>query len=49
MLEVREPLQVFQRRYNEVRPHWALVPAGGGDVLTPADVYLHGQAVELQG
>jgi hypothetical protein len=38
---------VFRRRYNEIRPHWALEPAGGGDVLTPADVYVQGQAIEL--
>ena len=24
--EARESLEVFRRRYNEVRPHWALVP-----------------------
>lgn len=45
--EARESLEQFRRRYNEIRPHWALVPQGGGDVLTPADVYVHGQAVEL--
>lgn len=45
--EARESLEVFRRRYHEVRPHWALVPAGGGDVLTPADVYVHGQAIQL--
>jgi transposase InsO family protein len=45
--EARESLEIFRRRYNEVRPHWALVPQGGGDVRTPADVYVHGQAVEL--
>jgi putative transposase len=45
--EARESLEGFRRRYNEVRPHCALAPAGGGDVLTPADVYVHGQAIEL--
>jgi transposase InsO family protein len=45
--EARESLEVFRRRYNEIRPHWALEPAGGGDVLTPADVYVQGQAIEL--
>jgi hypothetical protein len=44
--EARESLEVFRRRYNEAWPHWAPVPAGG-DVLTPADVYVHGQAIEL--
>ena len=38
---------MFRRRYNEVRPHWALIPPEGGDPVTPADVYVHGQAVGL--
>ena len=37
----------FRRRYNEVRPHWALIPPDGGDPITPADVYVHGQVVQL--
>jgi transposase InsO family protein len=45
--EARESLEEFRRRYNQIRPHWALLPAGGGDVLTPADVYVHGCAIEL--
>lgn len=45
--EARESLEVFRRRYNEVRPHWALIPSDGGDPVTPADVYVHGQAVQL--
>lgn len=45
--EARESLEVFRRRYNEVRPHWALVPVEGGDPVTPEDVYVHGQAVQL--
>ena len=45
--EARESLEVFRRRYNEVRPHWALVPPEGGDPVTPADVYVQGQAVGL--
>ncbi|MGH8652477.1 MAG: integrase core domain-containing protein, partial [Gammaproteobacteria bacterium] len=45
--EARGSLELFRRRYNEVRPHWALVPQGGGDPLTPADVYVHGAAVEI--
>jgi putative transposase len=45
--EARESLAEFRVRYNEIRPHWALLPAAGGDVLTPADVYAHGQAIEL--
>jgi len=45
--EARESLEVFRRRYNEVRPHWALVPPEGGDPLTPADVYVYGKPVGL--
>lgn len=45
--EARESLEVFRRRYNEIRPHWALVPESGGDPLTPEDVYVYGQAVQL--
>lgn len=42
-----ESREGFRRRYNEVRPHWALEPPGGGDVLTSVDMYVHGQAIEL--
>jgi putative transposase len=45
--EARESLEVFRRRYNGVRPHWALIPPQGGDPVTPTDVYVHGQAVQL--
>ena len=45
--EARHSLAAFRQRYNEVRPHWALVPPEGGDPLTPADVYVRGQAVGL--
>ena len=45
--EARASLAVFHQRYNEVRPHWALVPPDGGDPVTPADVYVDGQAVGL--
>ena len=45
--EARGSLEVFRRRYNEIRPHWALTPVGGGDPVTPVDVYAHGQAVQL--
>lgn len=43
----RESLEVFRRRYNDIRPHWALIPPEGGDPLTPADVYVQGRAVGL--
>ena len=45
--EARESLEVFRHRYNQVRPHWALVPIEGGDPVTPVDVYVHAQAVQL--
>jgi len=45
--DAREKLAAFRERYNAVRPHWALEPAEGGDVLTPADVYISGRAITL--
>lgn len=45
--EARQSLEEFRGRYNEIRPHWALQPIEGGDVVTPADVYVHGVAVQL--
>jgi len=35
----RECLEEFRQRYNERRPHWALVPETGGDPLVPVEVY----------
>lgn len=37
--DAREKLQAFHARYNQIRPHWALQPAAGGDVVTPDEVY----------
>ena len=45
--EARESLEVFRRCYNEVHPHWALVPPEGGDPVTPAEVYVHRQRIGL--
>jgi putative transposase len=45
--EARDSLEEFRQRYNQVRPHWALEPVAGGDVVTPTDVYVHGCAVKL--
>lgn len=45
--DCRERLEGFRTRYNEIRPHWALEPEQGGDVVTPADVYCRGVAVRL--
>lgn len=41
----RECLAEFRARYNELRPHWALVPETGGDPLVPAEVYAQGQTI----
>ena len=38
----RQCLAEFRQRYNHLRPHWALVPAEGGDPVTPQDVYVGG-------
>lgn len=45
--EARDRLTTFRQRYNEVRPHWALIPTEGGDPVTPADVYRHGVGVQI--
>ena len=45
--EARERLEAFRELYNTVRPHWALQPEGGGEPLTPHDVYVHGRATTL--
>lgn len=43
----RECLAEFHRRYNQVRPHWALRPEAGGDPVTPADVYAGGIVTQI--
>lgn len=45
--EARDRLAAFRERYNEIRPHWALVPVFGGDPVTPAEVYAGGIDVQL--
>ena len=35
--DARACLAEFEARYNERRPHWALVPEGGGDPVTPRE------------
>jgi putative transposase len=37
--DARACLAEFEARYNQRRPHWALVPEGGGDPVTPQEVY----------
>lgn len=43
----RECLAEFRERYNQQRPHWALVPHDGGDPMVPADVYEDGNVTQL--
>ncbi len=43
----RDCIAEFRTRYNEVRPHWALIPEAGGDPLTPEDVYVSGSAIQI--
>jgi transposase InsO family protein len=43
----RECLAEFHARYNNERPHWALVPEQGGDPMVPADVYVEGKKTRL--
>lgn len=45
--EARDRLAAFRQRYNEIRPHWALIPESGGDPVTPEDVYRHATSVQL--
>ena len=45
--EARDRLAAFHRRYNQIRPHWALIPEKGGDPVTPEDVYRHSTPVVL--
>ncbi len=44
----RECLEEFRQRYNDRRPHWALVPEEGGDPLVPAEVYRGDRAVRIR-
>jgi len=43
----RECIEEFRRRYNDRRPHWALIPEAGGDPVTPRDVYVGGLAIQI--
>ena len=45
--DAREKLEAFRQRYNEIRPHWALVAPSGGDPITPAEVYRDAKVVQL--
>jgi transposase InsO family protein len=43
----RECFEEFKERYNYKRPHWALIPKNGGDVLTPKDVYIYNMPIRI--
>jgi len=43
----RQCLAEFRQRYNEARPHWALVPAAGGDPFVPAEVYCGSRSIQI--
>lgn len=43
----RTCLAEFRQRYNEQRPHWALVPSEGGDPLVPREVYAEGHSIQI--
>lgn len=40
-------LAEFRVRYNNLRPHWALIPEEGGDPMVPAEVYVQGKRTQL--
>lgn len=43
----RECLEEFRTRYNQRRPHWALVPEEGGDPLVPEEVYTGSRSIKI--
>jgi len=43
----RDCLVESRQRYNERRPHWALIPETGGDPLTPSEVYVEGNTTQI--
>jgi len=43
----RSCLAEFRDRYNDRRPHWALIPFEGGDLLTPQEVYVTGRKTQI--
>jgi transposase InsO family protein len=43
----RQCLAEFRQRYNTHRPHWALLPAAGGDPLVPQEVYAGGREIRI--
>ena len=45
--QARTSLEAFRQRYNDIRPHWVLIPTEGGDALTPTNFYVRGRTVQL--
>jgi len=45
--EARASLEVFRKRYNTYRPHWALIPEESGDPVTPYDVFALGRKTQI--
>jgi len=43
----RQCIAEFRERYNNGRPHWALIPEEGGAPLVPEEVYSGGRPVKL--
>lgn len=43
----RECLAEFRERYNQRRPHWALVPEEGGDPAVPSEVYVGNRTIQI--
>ncbi|MDJ0762526.1 MAG: DDE-type integrase/transposase/recombinase [Myxococcota bacterium] len=43
----RESLLSFKDRYNNKRPHWALIPEVGGEPHTPFEVYVEGARTQI--
>ena len=43
----RQCIAEFRERYNHRRPHWALIPEQGGDIRTPAAVYVSGLTIKI--
>ena len=43
----RDCLEEFRTRYNDRRPHWALIPEEGGDPLVPEEVYTSSRSIQI--
>ena len=43
----RQCLAEFRTRYNQRRPHWALVPESGGDPYVPQEVYIQDRPIGI--